>query len=807
MGNCKSTGGIEKRCMNVGREAGRGAMLGIGLLLLLCLIAGGCGRQENQETETAEQTVSWKTEGFAAPKEPETGLEYYAEDYERWDATQGERETYPYDIESGACGGLFWNLSEGELKGADTPLLLTLYDAKDGSCKSKDFTPSGLGLSGELGVLQDMDMPDPNHILLRWGEYEKDGEGLYHQTADRMAYIDLAITEEGLDLALSETGSEDSSAGRDFLEIYLEKGILQDKPAELPLCQQFQWKSCGNGGFCIYSPERLFLFGSAGDLWLEEEGGRGRQFLEPLQTQDGQLIVPVYSKGSGYEFLWADAEAKELRSLAQIEAGSPYIDRMCGMVGNDVYYQSREGTEDAAAAGIVRWDIRSGGQTRIFDLKGNGIDANYEIQVALPEGGVPCMRLAKYKSGENREWLVRLTREKPEEDRNVRVADLTGFGPGDYAEKCAALASLDTPNYLYTYEDCSSEEARDRVFAELSRGEGPDLMYVKTADLKTLEEKGLLLDLTGLIPEGTKAALLPAVLEIGAMDGKLAGVPARAAAETLVVSRDIWDQDSWKLEDVIGLMEDGKLEGTLSSNLGNGGSLSPLDTTMTLLRYSLGDSFLIDWEKRESHFEDDRFVKLLEIVRNGQAGAFTGGDGYLNGGNMLLWAYFTSEGDFIDFWGRVEQEKGGIVGFPDSETGGSYLIPAEGVIVANAGTGRPEAVSCFLETLLGEELQSRKDNLSLSVRKIVPEELLVEGEDGKFRYLGGPEAAVLEDGSTSIHRGASFLENCIAPPAQFAAIQTILSEEIRNMLAEGRSAEDTAEIIDNRVQLYLDEQE
>ncbi len=123
----------------------------------------------------------WKTEGVAAPGELETGLAYYAENYERWDAAQGERETYPYDVASGACGGLFWNLSEGELKGTDTRLLLTLYDAKDGSCKSKAFTPSELGLSGETGV-------------------------------------------------------------------------LQDKPSELPLCQQFQWKSCGNGGFCIYSP-------------------------------------------------------------------------------------------------------------------------------------------------------------------------------------------------------------------------------------------------------------------------------------------------------------------------------------------------------------------------------------------------------------------------------------------------------------------------------------------------------------------------------------------------------------------------
>ena len=59
----------------------------------------------------------------------------------------------------------------------------------------------------------------------------------------------------------------------------------------------------------------------------------------------------------------------------------------------------------------------------------------------------------------------------------------------------------------------------------------------------------------------------------------------------LVVSGETWSRDTWQLEDIIGLMEEGKLTGD-----------------------SLGDFFLIDWENRSSHFDDERFIRLLELT-------------------------------------------------------------------------------------------------------------------------------------------------------------------------------------------------
>ena len=67
------------------------------------------------------------------------------------------------------------------------------------------------------------------------------------------------------------------------------------------------------------------------------------------------------------------------------------------------------------------------------------------------------------------------------------------------------------------------------------------------------------------------------------------------------------------------------------------------------------------------------------------------------------------------------------------------------------------------------------------------------------------EMPVFEDGTTSIHRAKSFLENCAGAPPRDGQIIRIIVEELSAMYAENKSPQTAAEIINSRVQLYLDE--
>ena len=109
-----------------------------------------------------------------------------------------------------------------------------------------------------------------------------------------------------------------------------------------------------------------------------------------------------------------------------------------------------------------------------------------------------------------------------------------------------------------------------------------------------------------------------------------------------------------------------------------------------------------------------------------------------------------------------------------------------------------------MKTLLGEELQSQRGVMGLSVRKLSPEKGVQMTESGTAFYYGR-EMAVFSDGTTAPQRAAAFLESCVAPPRTYSRILSIILEELNAMRDQNLSPEVTAANINNRVQLYLDE--
>lgn len=63
---------------------------------------------------------------------------------------------------------------------------------------------------------------------------------------------------------------------------------------------------------------------------------------------------------------------------------------------------------------------------------------------------------------------------------------------------------------------------------------------------------------------------------------------------------------------------------------------------------------------------------------------------------------------------------------------------------------------------------------------------------------------VFREGDISLHRAKQFLESCVASPPGYSRITKIIAEELNAMYAEHKSPRITAEIINSRVQLYLD---
>lgn len=769
--------------------------------ILLCGVAAGCGEGKTEpsvpagqpgQAEQSEQPARWKTQGFALSEKEEKDEELNVRQYMLWerDGALDVREGKDIDtVDFGSLGELFWRLNSVAERGERLEWVLEIYNAFTEESVVKKFSREELGLEKSAdGWLTGMDLIEQDQYVFQWVEAEHDDQGFTTcWTADRRIYTDFSGELYSVDL----------------WPAYLEAGLAEEGVNADSLLRRGGCDGRGNT-YVLASREKtgytsVHLFDRSGKMILEYRGEQFQSVQKPLRTGEGELVFPVWdSRNRQYEYLWADTEGGEMRSLAKGDTFTQSIFQMYGMRGGDIYY-------NRANREIVKWNIESGSRTRVLDLQENGLAAGVRIQMALgKERDQPILCLMD--TGHEKEWLAPLTDEEIPEQEIVRLAALlkSPYSVGTPVADSVSAAASDNRDFLYRYEDDTTEEARTRVLADLSSGNGPDLMYVTLEDMRMLEEKGALLDMGELLPEARVKEMLPGAVEIGTVNGKLVGIPVNVQAGTLMVSRDTWPKDSWTLEDLIGLMESGELEGGIFHGMGQQDIyyFYPVGTMNCLLEYSLADSFLIDWEKRKSHFDDERFLRLLELTYQNLNEGPVETETWLNGGKRISYHQVGSGlNDSIFDVGR-EQENGHYVGLPTSGDCGNYLT-TEGVIVVNAATRNKEAVRAYLKTFCSREFQS--DLSDAGVFGYDPGTGFVDESSGKLTWNGVDEIAVFPDNTTSVDRANKFLRECVAAPPTYPALKEIIFEELTVMYDQNRDPGEVAKIIHNRVQLYLDE--
>ena len=754
------------------------------LILCVCLLTS-CGKaqQDLQEKTQAEIIVNWRETGFVASEEVSEEQGLWVQECILWDyddyAIDPETEVIVTDEDLShvrANNGKIYrvNTVRNHLYADPIRWIIDELDTETMESRTREITFDQLGQEkrkNTYAYMVGMDVVDDEEFVFQWIEIEKNEQMMFRQTVNRMIYSNLSTRISAIDL----------------LDIYLQREVVPDEIEEQLVIPQ---------GYCVCDSDgntyarasksengytKLLVFDRTGQVTLEYHCNEKQEIGDPMRMDTGEIVVPVHdSQEKIYFFLWADTSGGQMREVGRLNC-SEQIEKFYGAQGNFIYYMVKEG--------IIRWDIGRGDRILIFNFRENGIPMGYDSLLIFRRDKPPILRMNRGNGKKIDDWLVILSESKIERDNDIRIVDISSDNLGNkQVSECAALTARQDWNHLYTYEGCgeNKEDFRTKVMAELVAGGGPDILYVSPEDMEILWEKGVLADLREFLPQTSIDIILPGVLQMGTRGGRFLGLAGNVMVLGMVVDKDVWNRDTWKLEDLIALMENGELEGSIYY-AGTDSYFAPLASQRILTEYCLNNASLIDWEEKKSHFQEDTYIKFLDITNRAGKPAANESENWLNNGRRVVFYSISSEEDIAELVLRVQKENGTFIGFPTDGFCGNYL-ETKGMLVVNANSDKKEEISRYLDNFLGADIQGlcKKgiyQNLSICKNSFADENL----------------------GETESLLAKKFLESCVPAPRQYPELNRIIEEELGAMAAGDKDARQVAEIIHKRVQMYLDE--
>lgn len=393
---------------------------------------------------------------------------------------------------------------------------------------------------------------------------------------------------------------------------------------------------------------------------------------------------------------------------------------------------------------------------------------------------------------------------------NNMVADFNRYDPDYYI-------SVMVPG-----EGEDKESFQRRVQLELTAGKGPDLLESSVLyDIGSMKDKGFFMQLDERQFEN--GGCIATALATGMIDGGLYGVPYEFSLDFAAYHKsELGDAQTLTVEEMMELAQASDVK-ILDAEYAAAGFI---------LKYALSDESntdYIDWKAHKSNLLDEKFLKLLAFAKEYSVETTAG---YREISPKDVFAAHPTSGQFT-LWQFIKlQETLGdylILGYPRNEGNGIYMWTNR--FYVNSQSDSCEGAVRFLQYLVGEKAQALYVSYDISKdadRKVNSDgffvdkmvlfpinrsvmEKMVEKEDGN-----NPENQFVLDSGEILYLKQPLSEKQIsefwymvdhALPAVFkiTPLEDIIYEELEPYFEGQCSAEEAADKLNNRVQLYLDE--
>lgn len=569
------------------------------------------------------------------------------------------------------------------------------------------------------------------------------------------------------------------------------------------------------GYFCAMGEQRIWLFDSEG-CGQGEIVCPGREYLDLCADGEGQVYA-TYQDSQGRQNILAGVQYQNRKLSGEVEipfdgsmwAGGENALLMCGNGYLSAYSPVR------------------GEAVKVLDIAANRLRRNEIQDIEILPGGEALL----------------VSWEMLNNDAPVTIARLCEAPRGELAEEYGTktLTLIMLQAVLQIQEEMLHELAADYHFAckeyevvlegvamegvtDIYEAMNTRLLSKESADLIVLLDyqdierymtKGYLEDLTPYLEKSERLSrdrYLDSVLQCYMVGDALYSIPVSFSIMTLAGrASELGNAPGWTVDEFLDWLEEhpnvqGK-EGLSQSNI---------------LAYCLmgGMDLYLDPESRRGDFQGEDFCKLLQRIHNLKLdeGEHWEDWGELLKGEAPVLDWLGVQG-FLDC-GRTEEEYGEEIvykGYPTGDGAPCYFFQGSSVAILSRSADKEGAYAFWEYYLTHRQIPEysfytdmealEKSVESASDLYVADVEKEGEGRYTAYKSQGLDDWCDWYPAMTREQRDkqVSLMEYVRADPLENQRIRSIILEEAQYYFAGDKSLEDTCEVIQSRVQTYLDE--
>lgn len=540
--------------------------------------------------------------------------------------------------------------------------------------------------------------------------------------------------------------------------------------------------------------------------------------LELFAMRDGR-IAAGYNGNRGWELGEVDLARGELTPLESGIVFNRGIYR--GGTDSDLLY-----TQDSV---LYTCNLTDREPTVLLNWTDSDINSNNlkDFRI-LPDGRVVALTI-DFSAGASKEISV-LTEKNRSEIQEKTVLTYASLDFPFYAQKDIVAFNKQSDKYrieIKNYGDDTMEYS-DRIAmlnADLTGNQPPDMIDISAIALENLIAAGVAEDLAPWLekdPAMGREDFVENVMRAYEWDGKLYAVMPSFGIATLIGKvSDVGDGSSWSIEEMTALM-DAKDKDTEILEYANKASMLWL-----LCRFN--QEWFVDRENGTCRFIGGEFEAMLEF-----ADRFPEEPEYdpnapseiekLRSGQLLLVNGMITSVELYQVYEYEFGEAVNFIGYPAfGEESGTLLSPEGATVAMHAASPNKEGVWEFIRFILSGERQEglkaingngfpvRKTALDKQLKEEMEDEYY-EDTDGSMKLrpknswtTGESDVRVYAATQEQVDRIRALIETAQADSRMDEQLFRIIYEEAEAYFSGQKSAKEAAELVQNRVQTYLNE--